>query len=151
MALSDHEREVLAALEAQLREDLDASPVEQDSPAPASEPAGEETEEAKGAAEATDAPRGSVAPATKPAPRPARPTKPSPEQRATSSSLSFQRLFFGAVLLLAGLGVIVVGVTLGSGFVSLLVGVAGFLCALFGGLYALTPVSGKPKRPKPKR
>lgn len=160
MALSDREREVLAELEAQLRAEMgtDAS-ADFDAATPGevtpdssvaqpgegvddvpSSPADESGRSDAGTAGARESQRSS--------PRPAgqeRVVKPV----AQAKRLSIQHMLVGALLLVVGLGVIVAGVSMGASALSVVVGVAGFVCALFGALFAVTPapVSGKRNRP----
>ncbi|MGW8483413.1 DUF3040 domain-containing protein [Microbacterium sp. NPDC055903] len=56
--------------------------------------------------------------------------------------LSYRNLVYGALLLLAGIGALVVGVALGKdlGFVAVIIGVVGFLAMLGGVMIAVTPI-----------
>lgn len=159
MALSDHEREVLAELEAQLRAEMGAdASAEFSTSAPKVD--APDSSAAQPGADVDDA-------APKPSEESGRPDAGAAGARSGHSSasrsagqervgnpvaqvkrLSIQHMLVGALLLVVGLGVIVAGVSMGAGVLSVLVGVVGFVCALFGALYAVTPapVSGKGKR-----
>ncbi|MFS0854375.1 DUF3040 domain-containing protein [Microbacterium sp. 179-I 3D4 NHS] len=70
-------------------------------------------------------------------------------------TLSYRNLVYGALLLLAGVGGLVVGVVLGDVW-GIVVGVVGFAAMLAGVMLAVTPVrratpAAKSDRPAPKR
>ncbi|GAB3598715.1 DUF3040 domain-containing protein [Microbacterium tumbae] len=68
--------------------------------------------------------------------------------------LSYRNLVYGALLLLAGIGALVVGVALGKelGIVAVVIGVIGFIAMLGGVMLAVTPTRRTtpvpPKEPK---
>lgn len=63
---------------------------------------------------------------------------------APSRALSYRNIVLGSILVLAGLGALVVGVSIGfnTGFVGIAVGVLGFLLMVGGVVFAVTPTRG---------
>jgi predicted phage tail protein len=63
---------------------------------------------------------------------------------APSRALSYRNIVLGSILVLAGLGALVAGVSIGftTGFVGIAVGVLGFLLMVGGVIFAVTPTRG---------
>ncbi|MFF7681211.1 DUF3040 domain-containing protein [Microbacterium sp. NPDC007973] len=63
---------------------------------------------------------------------------------APSRALSYRNIVLGSILVLAGLGALVVGVSIGfnTGFLGIAVGVLGFLLMVGGVIFAVTPTRG---------
>jgi len=63
---------------------------------------------------------------------------------APSRALSYRNIVLGSILVLAGLGALVAGVSIGfnTGFVGIAVGVLGFLLMVGGVVFAVTPTRG---------
>ncbi len=66
---------------------------------------------------------------------------------APSRALSYRNIVYGSILVLAGLGALIVGVSIGfnTGFLGIAVGVLGFVMMLGGVVFALTPLRGAPR------
>ena len=75
---------------------------------------------------------------------------------APSRALSYRNIVLGSILVLAGLGALVVGVSIGftTGVVGIAVGVLGFLLMVGGVVFAVTPTRGSapaaPRASKPR-
>ncbi|MCJ1707992.1 DUF3040 domain-containing protein [Microbacterium sp. VKM Ac-2923] len=65
---------------------------------------------------------------------------------APSRALSYRNIVLGSILVLAGLGALVVGVSIGfnTGFLGIGIGVLGFLLMVGGVIFAVTPTRGAP-------
>lgn len=63
---------------------------------------------------------------------------------APSRALSYRNIVLGSILVLAGLGALVVGVSIGfnTGFLGIAIGVVGFLLMVAGVVFAVTPLRG---------
>jgi hypothetical protein len=63
---------------------------------------------------------------------------------APSRALSYRNIVLGSILVLAGLGALVVGVSIGfnTGFLGIAIGVLGFLLMVGGVIFAVTPTRG---------
>ncbi|MGN7970141.1 DUF3040 domain-containing protein [Microbacterium sp. 22296] len=63
---------------------------------------------------------------------------------APSRALSYRNIVLGSILVLAGLGALVVGVSIGfnTGFLGIAIGVLGFLLMVGGVIFAVTPMRG---------
>ncbi len=63
---------------------------------------------------------------------------------APSRALSYRNIVYGSILVLAGLGALVAGVSIGfnTGFLGIAVGVLGFLFMVTGVVLAVTPLKG---------
>lgn len=63
---------------------------------------------------------------------------------APSRALSYRNIVLGSILVLAGLGALVVGVSIGfnTGFLGIAIGVVGFLLMVGGVVFAVTPMRG---------
>lgn len=63
---------------------------------------------------------------------------------APSRALSYRNIVLGSILVLAGLGALVVGVSIGfnTGFLGIAIGVLGFLFMVGGVIFAVTPMRG---------
>ncbi|MDQ1113388.1 hypothetical protein QE418_002836 [Microbacterium testaceum] len=77
---------------------------------------------------------------------------------APSRALSYRNIVLGSILVLAGLGALVAGVSIGfnTGFVGIAVGVVGFLLMVGGVVFAVTPTRGAAQaapsaKPRPAR
>ncbi|MDF2667243.1 MAG: hypothetical protein K0R81_3093 [Microbacterium sp.] len=63
---------------------------------------------------------------------------------APSRALSYRNIVYGSILVLAGLGALVAGVSIGfnTGFLGIAIGVLGFLFMVTGVVLAVTPMKG---------
>ncbi|MBM3715907.1 MULTISPECIES: DUF3040 domain-containing protein [Microbacterium] len=63
---------------------------------------------------------------------------------APGRALSYRNIVIGSILVLAGLGALIAGVSIGfnTGFLGIAVGVVGFLVMLGGVVFAVTPTRG---------
>lgn len=63
---------------------------------------------------------------------------------APSRALSYRNIVLGSILVLAGLGALVVGVSIGfnTGFLGIAIGVLGFILMVGGVIFAVTPTRG---------
>jgi hypothetical protein len=63
---------------------------------------------------------------------------------APSRALSYRNIVYGSILVLAGLGALVAGVSIGfnTGFLGIAIGVLGFLFMVTGVVLAVTPLKG---------
>ncbi len=63
---------------------------------------------------------------------------------APSRALSYRNIVLGSIMVLAGLGALVVGVSIGfnTGFLGIAIGVVGFLLMVGGVVFAVTPTRG---------
>ena len=63
---------------------------------------------------------------------------------APTRALSYRNIVLGSILVLAGLGALVAGVSIGfnTGFLGIAVGVVGFLLMVGGVVFAVTPTRG---------
>ncbi|MDQ1083622.1 MULTISPECIES: DUF3040 domain-containing protein [Microbacterium] len=63
---------------------------------------------------------------------------------APSRALSYRNIVLGSILVLAGLGALVVGVSIGfnTGFLGIAIGVLGFVLMVGGVIFAVTPMRG---------
>jgi len=66
---------------------------------------------------------------------------------APGRALSYRNIVLGSILVLAGLGALIAGVSIGftTGFLGIAVGVVGFVIMLGGVVFALTPLRGAPR------
>jgi len=75
---------------------------------------------------------------------------------APSRALSYRNIVLGSILVLAGLGALVVGVSVGfnTGVLGIAIGVLGFLLMVGGVIFAVTPMRGAvasaPRSTKPR-
>lgn len=67
---------------------------------------------------------------------------------APGRALSYRNIVIGSILVLAGLGALIAGVSIGfnTGFLGIAVGVVGFLVMLGGVVFAVTPTRGAPQK-----
>lgn len=63
---------------------------------------------------------------------------------APSRALSYRNIVLGSIMVLAGLGALVVGVSIGfnTGFLGIAIGVLGFVLMVGGVVFAVTPTRG---------
>lgn len=63
---------------------------------------------------------------------------------APSRALSYRNIVLGSIMVLAGLGALVVGVSIGfnTGFLGIAIGVLGFVLMVGGVIFAVTPTRG---------
>ncbi len=66
---------------------------------------------------------------------------------APGRALSYRNIVYGTLLVLAGLGGLIFGVTIGMNALGLVLGVAGFVIMLGGVILALTPLRGSAPAP----
>ncbi|WP_295781787.1 DUF3040 domain-containing protein [uncultured Microbacterium sp.] len=68
---------------------------------------------------------------------------------APSRALSYRNIVLGSILVLAGLGALVVGVSIGfnTGFLGIAIGVIGFVLMVGGVIFAVTPTRGAATTP----
>jgi hypothetical protein len=75
---------------------------------------------------------------------------------APGRALSYRNIVYGSILVLAGLGALVAGVSIGfnTGFLGIAIGVVGFLLMVGGVVLAVTPMKGShraaPTAPSPR-
>ncbi|WP_425677408.1 DUF3040 domain-containing protein, partial [Escherichia coli] len=68
---------------------------------------------------------------------------------APSRTLSYRNIVLGSILVLAGLGALIAGVSIGfnTGFLGIAVGVVGFLVMVGGVVFAVTPTRSSSRLP----
>ncbi len=72
-----------------------------------------------------------------------------PSDEVTQTKLSARRIAVGSIVAIAGLAVVVIGVTMSQIWATILFGVIGFVLMVFGVMWALHSVPSEPKERRP--